>query len=247
MVRYGHLTAVRGVSLDIEPGEVAVLLGSNGAGKSSILNAISGVVPKSGGTVRFKDTDVTRSRSHHVTRTGLVQVPEGRRVVAPLTVRENLELGAYPTRSRDRRKELWDRTHELFPELVALADRPSGLLSGGEQQMLAFGRAMMADPALLMLDEPSMGLAPIVVDRVIEAVRSIAATGISILMVEQNAEAAFEVATTAHVLEHGEITVSGPAATVRTSQLVMRAFLGVEAVDERSATDEQDLTERSYS
>lgn len=242
VVRYGELTAVRNIDLDIAKGEVAVLLGSNGAGKSSILNAISGVVLCAEGRIIFDGRAIATMRPHAIVRAGLVQVPEGRRVVAPLTVLENLNLGGYPVRSRARRAELALLVRELFPELDKLADRPSGLLSGGEQQMLAFGRAMMADPVLLLLDEPSMGLAPIVVDRVIEAVHAIAETGVAILMVEQNAAAAFDVATTAHVLEQGEITISGPVEEVRTSPLVTRAFLGVEAAEDASEPGQQART-----
>jgi len=244
VVRYGQLTAVRNVSLTLAKGEVAVLLGSNGAGKSSILNALSGVVPAAEGTIRFLGKDITRKPSHVIARSGLVQVPEGRRVIAPLTVRENLELGAHPVRSRSRRDALAVVVRDLFPELNDIAEKPSGLLSGGQQQMLAIGRALMADPALLMLDEPSMGLAPIVVDRVIEAIRAISATGISILMVEQNAAAAFDVATSAYVLEQGEVTTSGPVDSVRSSPLVMRAFLGVEASETTHQADVPPLTPR---
>lgn len=228
VVRYGELTAVHGIELALEEGEIAVLLGSNGAGKSSTLNAISGALPVAAGKIRFRGEDITRWPSHRVARAGLLQVPEGRHIIGPLTVRENLALGAYQTRSKERRAELRETVDTMFPQLVDLADRPGGLLSGGEQQMLAFGRALMADPKLMMLDEPSMGLAPIVVERVIDAVRDIAARGISILMVEQNAAAAFAVATTAYVLEHGEITLRGPVDEVRRNPLTLRAFLGIE-------------------
>lgn len=237
VVRYGQLTAVHGIDVDVEEGEVAVLLGSNGAGKSSTLNALSGVVPAAEGSVTFRGTAITNRPPHVVARAGLVQVAEGRRIIAPLTVRENLELGAYPVRSRARRAELAAKVADLFPELGALADRPGGLLSGGEQQMLAFGRALMADPVAMMLDEPSMGLAPIVVDRVVDAIREIAAQGMSILMVEQNAAAALDLARTAYVLEQGEITLSGPADRVRDDPLVLRAFLGVETAPPTGGPD----------
>jgi branched-chain amino acid transport system ATP-binding protein len=228
IVRYGRLTAVHGIDLHLAEGEVAVMLGSNGAGKSSTLNAISGAVPIAGGRVRFGERDITGKRAHVVARAGLVQVPEGRRIIAPLSVEDNLLLGAYNLRSANRRRELLATVFEMFPVLEERREGAGGLLSGGEQQMLAFGRALMADPTTLLLDEPSMGLAPIIVDRVMDAVRQIAARGISILMVEQNATAAFEVAQTVHVLEQGEISLSGPVDEVRNSPLVLRAFLGLE-------------------
>lgn len=228
VVRYGRLTAVHGIDLRLEEGEVAVMLGSNGAGKSSTLNALSGAVPIAAGSVRFGDRDITGRKAHVVARAGLVQVPEGRRIIAPLTVEDNLLLGAYNLRSANRRRELLRTVFEMFPVLEERRAGAGGLLSGGEQQMLAFGRALMADPKTLLLDEPSMGLAPIIVDRVMDAVRQIADRGISILMVEQNAAAAFDVAQTVHVLEQGEISLSGSVVEVRDSPLVVRAFLGLE-------------------
>jgi branched-chain amino acid transport system ATP-binding protein len=239
VVRYGQLTAVHGIDLRVDEGEVVVLLGSNGAGKSSTLNAISGMVPSAAGDILFKGESIIARKPHRIAQGGIVQVPEGRRVIAPLSVADNLTLGAYAVRSKRRRAQLSEAVAELFPELERLADRPSGLLSGGEQQMLAFGRAMMADPSMLLLDEPSMGLAPIVVDRVIDAVKSIAQRGISILMVEQNASAAFGVATRAYVLEQGEITVEGPVGQVKTNPLVLRAFLGVEVDPDPVAANER--------
>ncbi|WP_250212647.1 ABC transporter ATP-binding protein [Acrocarpospora catenulata] len=226
VVRYGRLTAVHGLDLTVAEGEVAILLGANGAGKSSTLGAISGVVPVAAGEVLFAGRRLSGRPPHVIARSGLVQVAEGRRIIGPLTVRENLELGGYAVRSARLRGERIRMVTDLFPELGPLADRPGGLLSGGEQQMLAIGRALMADPRLLMLDEPSMGLAPVVTDRVIDAVADIAARGTAILMVEQNVSAAFRVATTAHVMERGEITLSGPASEVAGSPHVLRAFLG---------------------
>jgi len=228
VVRYGHVTAVRDVSLSLPEGQVAVVLGSNGAGKTSTLNALSGALKPAGGRIVYKGQDITGWSSHRVSRAGLVQVPEGRRIIGPLTVEENLKLGAYNLRSKARLAGLLREVYEMFPILEERRDSAGGLLSGGEQQMLAFGRAYMAQPSILLLDEPSMGLAPIIVDRVIEAVDQIAQRGISILMVEQNAAAAFELGSYAYVLEHGEVILDGPMDEVRNDPLVLRAFLGLE-------------------
>jgi branched-chain amino acid transport system ATP-binding protein len=176
----------------------------------------------------FDGEDITGRPSHRVARAGLVQVPEGRRIIGPLTVEENLQLGAYNQRSGARLKTLLSDVYELFPILHERRDNAGGLLSGGEQQMLAFGRALMSEPRVLLLDEPSMGLAPIMVDRIIDAVGRIAERGISILMVEQNAAAAFELATYAYVLEQGELILEGAVDTVKSDPLVLRAFLGLE-------------------
>ncbi len=228
VVRYGHLTAVHGLDLRLEQGQVAVVLGANGAGKTSTLNAVSGAVRPAGGTIAFEGRDITGWPSHRVSRAGLVQVPEGRRIIGPLTVEDNLRLGAYHLRPKSRLGGLLREVYDLFPILDERRDRAGGLLSGGEQQMLAFGRALMAQPKVLMLDEPSMGLAPVVVDTVIDAVGRIAERGISILMVEQNAAAAFELASHAYVLEQGELILEGPVEDVRHDPLVLRAFLGLE-------------------
>ena len=227
-VRYGPVVAVRGVDLRLEEGQVAVVLGANGAGKTSTMNALAGAVPVAAGRVVHHGTDVTRWPSHKVARHGLVEVPEGRRIIGPLTVEENLLLGAYHVRSRARREELLTEVYDLFPRLKERRHGPGGLLSGGEQQMLAIGRALMSEPRTLLLDEPSMGLAPSAIDRVIEAVEEISRRGISILMVEQNAAAAFEVASYVYVLEQGVLTLEGPAAEVRDDPRVARAFLGLD-------------------
>src|SRR4051794_38897454 len=229
VVRYGQVTAVHGISLRLEAGQVVCLLGSNGAGKTSTLNALCGALAPAEGRIVFAGEDITGRPSHRVARAGLVQVPEGRRIIGPLTVEENLKLGAYHQRSSSRLSALLADVYELFPILHERRDKAGGLLSGGEQQMLAFGRALMSEPKVLLLDEPSMGLAPIMVDRIIEAVGRIAERGLSILMVEQNAAAAFELATYAYVLEQGELILEGPVDTVKNDPLVLRAFLGLEA------------------
>jgi branched-chain amino acid transport system ATP-binding protein len=228
-VRYGVLHAVRGIDLKLEDGQVAVVLGSNGAGKTSTMNAVCGALTPNAGTVRFDGRDITGKPSHHAAALGLVLVPEGRHIIGPLTVEENLMLGAYRQRSRARVRELLAEMYELFPILGERRGMPGGLLSGGEQQMLAFGRALMSEPKTLLLDEPSMGLAPIIVDKIIESVALIAARGLSILMVEQNAAAAFELAHYAYVLEQGEVILEGPVGQVKDDPLVLRAFLGIES------------------
>jgi branched-chain amino acid transport system ATP-binding protein len=204
------------------------------------MNALVGAVAPAAGRVRFDGRDITGKPSHVAAAAGLVLVPEGRRIIGPLTVEENLLLGAYRTRSAARVRELLDEVYELFPILHERRHSAGGLLSGGEQQMLAFGRALMAEPKVLLLDEPSMGLAPVIVDRIIESVAKIAARGLSILMVEQNASAAFELATYAYVLEQGEVILHGPVERVKDDPLVMRAFLGLEPVDTQTATHGRD-------
>lgn len=230
-VNYGAFSAVRNLDLQIEGGGVTVLLGTNGAGKTTTLNAISGAVRAARGSIRFEEGDITRLPSYQVTRAGIAHVPEGRRIVGPLTVEENLLLGAYLNRSRAECARLLDDVMNLFPILAEKRSELGGLLSGGQQQMLAFGRALMSKPKLMLLDEPSMGLAPIMVDRVMGAVATIAARGISVLMVEQNASAAFQVATTAYLLEQGELVLHGPVDEVRRSPIVLRAFLGIEDLE----------------
>lgn len=227
-VRYGHVNAVRGISLRVEQGEVVAVLGANGAGKSSTLRAISGSVKASvGGDVHLFGERVNGKRAHALVRRGMVLVPEGRQMIAPMSVEENLLLGAYQLRSRARRGELLEEAFELFPVLKERRSQISGLLSGGEQQMLAFGRAMMGDPKLILMDEPSMGLSPLMVDRVMDAVRELNRRGRSILLVEQNAQAAFGVATRVYVLDQGRIVRDGPSAEISADPIVAEAFLGL--------------------
>jgi branched-chain amino acid transport system ATP-binding protein len=225
-VRYGGLVAVRGIDVTVGEGEIVLVIGANGAGKSSTLNAVSGRIRGSAGSVHFAGRDITRWPAHRVAREGLVLVPEGRRVFAPLTVEQNLLLGGFNTQRR-RRTELLDEVYAMFPILEERRNGPAGLLSGGEQQMLAFGRALMSEPKLMLLDESSMGLAPVIIASIMRAITEIARRGPSILMVEQNV-AAFEVADRAYVLEQGEIVLDGPAADVADDPLVLRAFLGIE-------------------
>jgi branched-chain amino acid transport system ATP-binding protein len=228
-VAYGKVVALRDVDLVLEEGAITVVVGVNGAGKSSLMNAVSGLVRVSAGSVRLRGRDITNRRSHRIARAGVVQVPEGRRIFAPLTVEDNLLLGGHTVHDRRRRQEILATVYESFPVLAERRDSTAGLLSGGQQQMLAFGRALMTDPSILLLDEPSMGLAPVMVDVIVEAIRDIAARGMSILLVEQNAAAAFSVASQAYVLENGEVVLSGPASTVAEDPRMLRAFLGIEA------------------
>jgi len=228
VVRYGHVLAVDGVSLAVERGSIVAVLGANGAGKTSTLRAISGSLRGScSGTATLFGASILRKRAHALVNRGLVLVPEGRRVIAPLTVEENLQLGGYRQRSRPRARELLAECFELFPVLEERRGATAGLLSGGEQQMLAFGRALMADPKLILMDEPSMGLAPAMVDRVMGAVAAINQRGTSILLVEQNAVAALAVADQAYVLDQGRIARSGPAADIAADPIVAQAFLGL--------------------
>jgi len=224
-VAYGNIVGVRSLDLTVRAGEIHALLGSNGAGKSSSLNAIAGAVPVRSGRIVFQGTDITRAPAWRIAKGGLVLVPEGRQIIGPLTVEENLRLGTFANTSRSDRAALEESVYEMFPVLAEYRRTAGGLLSGGQQQMLAFGRALMAEPALMLLDEPSMGLAPVMVDRVLDAVVEIARRGIGVLMVEQNA-AALDVADYAAVLEQGVVVTHGVPDAVRDDPRVVRAFLG---------------------
>lgn len=228
-VHYGGILAVRRVDLSVEEGRVFVVLGPNGAGKTSTVRAISGLIRGSAGRVVFNGKDISRAPSHKIARAGLVMVPEGRRIFAPLTVEENLLIGGYANKNAANRASTLASCYEMFPVLQERRYERAGLLSGGEQQMLAFGRALMADPKMILMDEPSMGLSPAMVDQVMASVAAIAARGIAILMVEQNAAAALPVATDAVVLERGEIVLRGSAAELASHPDVVTAFLGESA------------------
>jgi branched-chain amino acid transport system ATP-binding protein len=208
-VSYGRVEAVRGFSATVRPGRITLVLGANGAGKTTSLRAISGLLPAVSGSVRLKDREVLGRPAHRLVGAGLVMVPEGRRIFAPLTVEENLRIGGYRAPRSSIAVNL-DRVYGLFPILKDRRSGTAGLLSGGEQQMLAFGRALMSTPDVMLLDEPSMGLAPVVVDTIIASVREIADSGIGVLMVEQNADTSLEVADDVVVVSRGEVTYSGP-------------------------------------
>jgi branched-chain amino acid transport system ATP-binding protein len=228
-VSYGKVSAVRGVSVSVAPGRVSLVLGANGAGKTTTLRGIAGLQRPDSGRVVIDDDDVTGRPPHRIVRKGIVMVPEGRRIFAPLTVFENLRLGAYAA-DRSRFDEGLEQVYEMFPILRDRSNGAAGLLSGGEQQMLAFGRALMSRPTYMLMDEPSMGLAPAVVESVLSSARTMADSGIGVLMVEQNAEAGLEVADDVAVMARGEVAFSGPAATARSNAAVLRAFLGEAAL-----------------
>ncbi len=225
-VAYGGIRAVQGVDLTIAAGELVSLIGANGAGKTTTLRALCGMTPASAGEVWFDGQRIDRLPSHEHVRLGIAHVPEGRGIFGRLTVRENLLLGAYLRRDRDgiRRDEAY--VHELFPRLAERQRQSAGTLSGGEQQMLAIGRALMARPRLLLLDEPSMGLAPILVQKIFDIIRRISKEGVTMLLVEQNAKLALEVSNRAYVLESGRIVLSGPAAELAINPQVRAAYLG---------------------
>ncbi|RRS00362.1 ABC transporter ATP-binding protein [Glycomyces terrestris] len=224
-VAYGRVQAVRGVSFTVPEGGLVALVGANGAGKSSVLAAVSGLMRPAGGRVRFDGEDVTRRPAHRRIAAGLVLVPEGRQILGTLTVAENLALGAH---RRRRQAAPESEMYDLFPVLAERRALPAGSLSGGEQQMLAIARAMIARPRVVLLDEPSMGLAPKMVDEVFAVIEKIRASGVTVVLVEQNARRALRAADTGHVLETGEIAHSGPASELLQDPRVVKAYLGVE-------------------
>ncbi|HMK81931.1 MAG TPA: ABC transporter ATP-binding protein [Xanthobacteraceae bacterium] len=223
---YGPVRALEDVSLTVETGQVVCLLGANGAGKTTTLNCISGLVAASDGTIAFDGADITQARVEDIVARGVVQVPEGREIFPAMTVEDNLRLGAWLTRDGRRIARNLAHVYELFPRLKERAKQHAGTLSGGEQQMLMIGRALMAEPKLLMLDEPSLGLSPILVEQVFATVKRIHGEGLTILLVEQNASVALDAATYGYILENGEIIHHGRAADLRASPQVREAYLG---------------------
>lgn len=224
-VTYGAAVAVRDATFDAKPRQVTALLGANGAGKTTAMLALSGVLPAKGGTVRFEARDVSGFNNEELLRLGIAQVPQGRQVFPQMSVLENLELGAFLRRSLEMRADL-ARVFEIFPRLAERSGQLAGTLSGGEQQMLAIGRALMARPKLLLLDEPSLGLAPIVVDAVYEIIAQLAADGLSILLAEQNVDKALSVAGSGFVMENGSVVASGTSAELAGNGFVQKAYLG---------------------
>ena len=223
---YGNIEALKGISIEVNEGEIVTLIGSNGAGKSTTLRSISGLTPPRAGSINFADEEVGETPPQEIVQRGISQAPEGRRIFQRMTVRENLELGAYLRRDSDAIQKDLDRVFDLFPRLKERERQKAGTMSGGEQQMLAIGRAMMADPKLLLLDEPSMGLAPVLVERIYETIAEINKQGMTILLVEQNANFALEVSKRAYVLETGTIALADESAALRENPDVQKAYLG---------------------
>lgn len=225
-VHYGAIEALHGISFEVNEGEIISLIGSNGAGKTTTLHALSNIVKKTRGTVMFEGQDITRLAPDSIVRTGLIQVPEGRRIFANMSVHENLELGAFTRTDRSGIKSDMEKVFTLFPRLKERIRQTGGTLSGGEQQMLAMGRALMSKPKLLLLDEPSMGLAPILVDEIFSIIKEINAEGTTILLVEQNAFKALNIAHRAYILETGSVVKTAEASSLIKDESVKKAYLG---------------------
>ena len=225
-VFYGAIQAVKGISFDVNEGEIVTLIGANGAGKSTTLKTVSGMMRARGGAIKFAGNDITTRQPHLIVSDGIAHVPEGRRVFANLSVHENLMLGAFTVNDRNSISRNLERVFARFPRLKERINQPAGTLSGGEQQMLAMGRGLMSQPKLMMLDEPSMGLSPILVQQVFDIIQEINQSGTSILLVEQNAFMALQIASRAYVLETGHVVLEGDAAKLREDPKVRAAYLG---------------------
>lgn len=225
-VFYGAIHAIKGVSLEVNEGEIVTLIGANGAGKSTILRTISGLLKPKTGTIQFEGQEIAGMPAHEIVKTGISQVPEGRRIFAEMTVLENLELGAFTRKDKDGIKADMELVFDRFPRLKERIGQLAGTLSGGEQQMLAMGRALMSRPRLLLLDEPSMGLAPLLIKEIFAIIQDINKTGTTVLLVEQNANMALSIAHRAYVLETGRITLNGDAKELAASDEVRKAYLG---------------------
>ena len=226
-VDIGNLKIIQGISMEVRGGEMVSLMGANGAGKTTLMRAISGLGHITGGRVTFLDQDITHATSEQIVEAGLIQIPEGRQLFPLMTVRENLEIGAHTKRARARIKENLDYVYTLFPELKEMNAQAAGNLSGGQQQMVAIGRGIMADPKLLILDEPSIGLSPIMTQKVLQAVIDIHIRGVSVLIAEQNIRDVLKIAHRAYVLEQGVIRISGSAREMLTNSEIKRMYLGL--------------------
>ena len=225
-VYYGVICALKGISFEVNEGEIVSLIGANGAGKTTMMQSVVGLIPKKSGSVMFNGHDITKTPCHKIVELGMTQVPEGRRIFQELTVYENLMMGAYTIKDQQKFKEDLESIYARFPRLSERRNQIAGTLSGGEQQMLAMSRALMSHPKLMMLDEPSMGLAPILVDQIFDIIKELHKAGTTILLVEQNARKALQVADRAYVLETGNITLSGTGAELASSDAVRKAYLG---------------------
>lgn len=225
-VYYGVICALKGISFDVNEGEIVTLIGANGAGKTTTMQSIIGLIPSRAGTVTFDGTDITKTPCHKIVHLGMTQVPEGRRVFQELTVYENLLMGAYSNKNNATFKDDLERIYTQFPRLAERKSQIAGTLSGGEQQMLAMGRALMSKPKLLMLDEPSMGLSPLLVDQVFDIIKSINKDGTTVLLVEQNAGKSLAISDRGYVLENGNIVLSGTGKELMQSEEVKKAYLG---------------------
>jgi branched-chain amino acid transport system ATP-binding protein len=224
-VAYGGIQAVKGIDLEVRDGELVTLIGANGAGKTTTLKALAGLLKPRSGTILYDGRDITGKPAHELVQLGLALVPEGRGVFGRLTIEENLAMGAYTRRDRQVAQD-FDRAYTLFPRLKERRRQPAGTLSGGEQQMLAIARALMSRPKLLLLDEPSMGLAPIMVQKIFDTIRAVAAEGVTLLLVEQNAKLALEACSRGYVMESGEIALADDASALLVNPQVRRAYLG---------------------
>lgn len=225
-VHYGLIKAIKGISFDVKEGEVIALIGANGAGKTTILHTVTGLIPSSAGSITFEGQDITRMPGHKIVSLGMAHVPEGRRVFSQLTVLQNLKMGAYTRKDKKEIEDTLQMVYKRFPRLEERKNQISGTLSGGEQQMLAMGRALMSHPRIILMDEPSMGLSPILVEEIFSIIRDISASGTTVLLVEQNAKKALAIADRAYVLETGTIALSGEASVLMNDESVKKAYLG---------------------
>lgn len=225
-VYYGMIQAIKGVSFDVNEGEIIALIGANGAGKTTILHTITGLINAQKGSVWFEGKDITKVPAHKIVSMGMAHVPEGRRVFANLTVLQNLKMGAYTRKDKTEIEQTLDSIYKRFPRLMERQNQLAGTLSGGEQQMLAMGRALMSHPKIILMDEPSMGLSPIFVNEIFDIIKSVSASGTTVLLVEQNAKKALSIADRAYVLETGKIVLSGKASDLLNNDSIKKAYLG---------------------
>ena len=225
-VYYGMIQALKGISFEVNEGEVIALIGANGAGKTTTLHAITGLIPAKSGSITFEGADIRKTPGHKIVSMGMAHVPEGRRVFAQLSVYENLKMGAYTRKDKEELKETLEMVYKRFPRLEERKNQLAGTLSGGEQQMLAMGRALMSHPKMIVMDEPSMGLSPIYVNEIFQIIKDVSADGVTVLLVEQNAKKALSIADRAYVLETGNIILEGDAKELMNDESVKKAYLG---------------------